>query len=423
MKTRTRPSGNARVRPKKPKRLSVAKVKRWAMAHLHSKGRWPTADSGAISEAPDWTWASVDYGFKVGTHGLRKYVTLPLFLDRELKAVRRSTKRPPLTHSMILHWAREYRERNGRWPAVQSGEIPGTYGESWLGIDHALRRGARGLRRKSSLAVLLGKVPGSRFRLLREPLSITQIVAWAEDHVTRTGRWPSINSGPVLARPDEKWVNINMALRTGLRGLPGGMTLSRLLRREPGSDRNLNRPKLTYRRILEWADEYFWRHDRWPRFDSGRIPGSDGDAWSHIDASLKQGLRGLPGGLTLVKFLHRHRCAPYQERGESPLTERQILAWADAHFRRTGRWPTGGTGPVLDASGEDWRRLRDSLFAGHRGLPGGSSVARLLAQHREVAHQKEGLRPRIRRLTAADRARKLAVIYERRRRRARRKKK
>src|SRR5262249_23215786 len=33
------------------------------------------------------------------------------------------------------------------------------------------------------------------------------------------------------------------------------------------------------------------------------------------------------------------------------LTTRQVLAWARAHRRRTGSWPTAASGPILDASG------------------------------------------------------------------------
>ena len=31
----------------------------------------------------------------------------------------------------------------------------------------------------------------------------------------------------------------------------------------------------------------------------------------------------------------------------------QILSWADAHHRRSGRWPNLNNGPVLGAAGEE----------------------------------------------------------------------
>ncbi len=388
------------------------------MAHLGRTGHWPSGDTGAIPEAPGWTWATIDYGCRVGVHGMPRCGSLPRLLDRILPDVRSVTRRQRLTYAQIRQWAREYHERHGRWPAVLSGEIPGSGGITWLAVNHALKRGHRGLPGNSSLVKLLGKYPGTRLRMRGKPLTIKQILAWAEDHFRQTGRWPSVKSGRVLTAPEEKWVNINRALENGQRGLQPGHTLSTLLGKFPGSDRSLRRPKLTQRQILNWADAHFKRHQRWPRFDSGPIFGATGESWSFIDTALKQGRRGLPGGTTLAQLLHKHRHAPYMKKNETLLTEKQILAWADAHHRRTGDWPTGGSGPVFDAPGEDWRRLRDSLFEGTRGLPGGSSIARLLATHRGVPHQKEGLRPSIRRPTAEDRRREA----EERRKRLRRKK-
>jgi hypothetical protein len=69
-------------------------------------------------------------------------------------------------------------------------------------------------------------------------------------------------------------------------------------------------------------------------------------------------------------------------RGRRPtLTAEQILAWADAHYGRTGKWPNLYTGPVADAPGENWSAIDYALRRGHRGLPGDSSLSWLLAHH------------------------------------------
>jgi hypothetical protein len=65
-----------------------------------------------------------------------------------------------------------------------------------------------------------------------------------------------------------------------------------------------------------------------------------------------------------------------------PLTEGQILRWADLHFQRTRTWPKRKSGPVVDALGETWARVDAALLVGLRGLPGGSSLHRLLREHR-----------------------------------------
>jgi hypothetical protein len=70
-------------------------------------------------------------------------------------------------------------------------------------------------------------------------------------------------------------------------------------------------------------------------------------------------------------------------RRKPPLTEAQILAWADAHYERTGRWPAARSGPIPEVPGEVWTNIESALYDGHRGLPGGDSLARLLNRHRK----------------------------------------
>ena len=66
------------------------------------------------------------------------------------------------------------------------------------------------------------------------------------------------------------------------------------------------------------------------------------------------------------------RCA---DQGQLPrLTAKQILAWADAHHRRTGTWPTSSSGPVHEVAGETWRAVDQAFRVATRGLPGRSSL-------------------------------------------------
>jgi hypothetical protein len=85
------------------------------------------------------------------------------------------------------------------------------------------------------------KVPGRSGRP-RPPLTVPQILAWADAHRARTGAWPGAASGPVGGAPGETWAAVNVALRLGHRGLPGGDTLARLLQRERGAPARLGRP-------------------------------------------------------------------------------------------------------------------------------------------------------------------------------------
>ena len=62
-------------------------------------------------------------------------------------------------------------------------------------------------------------------------------------------------------------------------------------------------------------------------------------------------------------------------------------AWADDHFGRTGRWPAKASGSVLAEPSENWMSVDNGLYHALRGLPGGDSLARLLARRRGVPNR------------------------------------
>jgi hypothetical protein len=93
----------------------------------------------------------------------------------------------------------------------------------------------------------------------------------------------------------------------------------------------------------------------------------------------------------------------------SLLTEHQVLAWARAHRRRTGRWPQITDGPVLDAEAdEDWANIDKSLRVGTRGLPGGDSLPHLL--NRKLGARNRMAPPRL----TLDQVRRWALAHEER---------
>jgi hypothetical protein len=95
----------------------------------------------------------------------------------------------------------------------------------------ALRLGRRGLPGGSPLARLLAQYRGKRNKSALPPLTVAQILGWADAHHARAGEWPGVLSGPIPEAPGETWKAVNMALYRGFRGLPGGDSLARLLRR------------------------------------------------------------------------------------------------------------------------------------------------------------------------------------------------
>lgn len=57
---------------------------------------------------------------------------------------------------------------------------------------------------------------------------------------------------------------------------------------------------------------------------------------------------------------------------------KQILEWTDRHRQRTGQWPNSDSGPIAGANGETRIGVDVALKKGRRGLPGGSSLARVI---------------------------------------------
>jgi hypothetical protein len=145
-----------------------------------------------------------------------------------------------------------------------------------------------------------------------------------------------------------------------------------------------NRPPLNLESILAWADSYRVRTGRWPSAGSGTIPESPSDTWDSINAALARGNRGLPGGTSLAALLKTHRGGSARQ-AKLTLTVELILAWTEAHRRRTGKWPSADSGPVLEAPSENWRALNTALQEGLRGLPGGDSLSKL-RQNQETNH-------------------------------------
>jgi hypothetical protein len=95
----------------------------------------------------------------------------------------------------------------------------------------------------------------------------------------------------------------------------------------------------------------------------------------------------LPGDSSLARLLAVKRAVRNIQQLPH-LTEKQILAWADAHFGRWSDWPTIKCGRVDGVKGETWSGINTALVAGRRGFPGGFSLPRLLARERGLRNPK-----------------------------------
>jgi hypothetical protein len=288
-----------------PPPLTVEQILAWADAWHERTGEWPTVGSGTIPGSGE-KWSGVSNALRQGARGLPGGSCPPRLLS-ERRGVRNRKQLPSLSEGQILAWADAYQQRTSTWPARESGPIPEAPGETWTTVDEALREGTRGLRGPSSLARLLDDHGAKRNHVALPPLTKRQILAWADAHFARTGSWPNVNSGAVQEAPEERWDLIDNALRQGHRGQPGGSSLLRLLAKQRGARNPLALPPLTEGQVLSWADAYWHRTGRWPKYDSGPIPEAPGETWQRVDRALREGKRGLPGKSSVAKLLAEQR--------------------------------------------------------------------------------------------------------------------
>jgi hypothetical protein len=231
----------------------------------------------------------------------------------------------------------------------------------------------------------------------RPPLSIEQIVQWADDYFAKHSKWPNVNSGYIPGTIDDTWIRIDNALRAGNRGLPKNtkLTLARLLAKRRGVRNSEFPPLLTEKQIVRWAKLHCERKGEWPKENSGPILDAVGETWTAIDLALRKGKRrGLPGGDSLARLLNRCCGVPFGCRPTKqlpPLTIRQILEWATEFVAKHGHRPNHNSGLIPEAAGDSWRCVDKALRLGRRGLPGSSSLAKLLSKHRPAWRSSRGL--------------------------------
>ena len=86
------------------------------------------------------------------------------------------------------------------------------------------------------------------------PLSIPEILQWADVYQHRHGAWPKTSSPADCLPLGTTWRQIDNALRYGLRGLEGSSSLAQLLAQERGV-RNVHAlpAAATEQQIAAWA--------------------------------------------------------------------------------------------------------------------------------------------------------------------------
>jgi hypothetical protein len=173
---------------------------------------------------------------------------------------------------------------------------------------------------------------------------------------------------------------IDRALRRGLRSLPGGSSLAKLLAHHRNVRNIRGLPDLSERVILVWAGACHRLTGKWPNRNSGPIPEAPGETWAFVDAALHNGSRGLKGGSSLAKLLAARR--GIRNRMNLPkLRAQEIKVWIKAYKERHNRRPTHLSGPIPEAPGETFAGVHAALSRGYRGCAGGSSLFRFQEKH------------------------------------------
>jgi hypothetical protein len=357
-------------------KLTIEQIAQWADAHRKLTGAWPRHDSGPVHAAPDENWSAIDQALRNGIRGLPGKSSLAQLLAAE-RGVRNTKRLPDFTIDQILEWAVSYYDRHECYPRRSSGAIPESPGDTWMTVGSALEAGHRGLPGGSSLEILLASEFDARRHRHPPNLTLTSILAWADAHQVITGKLPRTTSGAILPAPGETWAAIDLALRRGTRGLPGGSSLARLLTEERSVRNEKDLPALNETQIEAWARAHFERTGRYPVSTSGPIADTL-ETWGGINAALVRGSRSLQGSTTLARFL-REKCGVHRGKQRPDLTTEQILEWAELHTKQHGRAPTGSSGNVGAAPGETWSGIDYSLRYGRRGLEGGTTLANLLS--------------------------------------------
>ena len=98
----------------------------------------------------------IDQSLRVGSRHLPGGSSLIQVLGRK-RGVRNPTDLPSLSVDQILSWADAHFRRTGQRPKYDCGPILDVPGETWAGVDSALRYGRRNLQKELSMARLLAE--------------------------------------------------------------------------------------------------------------------------------------------------------------------------------------------------------------------------------------------------------------------------
>jgi hypothetical protein len=348
-------------------------------------GGWPTEDDKRpVPGHPDESWQNIAAALSGGLKGLPGGSSLPRLL-KEYRGRKNLHDQSDLSREEILQWLDQFHAEFGEWPATrgETRPVPGHPDESWGRVDNALKIGFRGLSGGESLALLLQKERGRRNIRSLPKLTTSLILGLCDQFRSEFGEWPSSeDTRPVPGYPDEKWIGLDSALMLGRRGLPGSLSLAKLLQEARGRVHKHLQCDLTEEVIVTWMKDEHSRTGKWPNgLSKEPIVGHEEETWFRLNGCLSKGLRGLPSGSSIAILLERYGLKRHKLRQPS-VTISQVVSWIADFFAKYHEYPTRlDTHGVPSHPDETWSALDDALRFGRRDLPKGMTLVKLLELH------------------------------------------
>lgn len=288
------------------KKLYEKQIVSWIKDYINeNNGKYPNKDSGQI-EGTTETWSGINNALMTGSRGMIGKSSLAKFMESHFVDYRNQKNLPNLSIPEILKWGDIFFDLHGRYPRQNDGQISGT-SETWKIIDHALRAGKRGLTKGYSLSKLFQEKRGCRNKKNLPTISEDTLIRWIKEYKkNHSNKYPTCKNKNYIKGTDEKWVNIDSALRIGLRGFPGCSSLTKFIEDNFADYRNQkNLPHIGEKKLKEWCDRWYKEHDKYPQCTSGEI-WDTGETWSGIRHALKYGTRGFPGRSSLAQFIQEN---------------------------------------------------------------------------------------------------------------------
>lgn len=187
----------------------------------------PTIDTKeAVPGMDGEKWLNLSQALRLGLRGVAKSGSLSKVLEPLKQELGLDNS---LTKAMITEAAKKFYRTHGSLPNLNSTEpVPGMAKDTWAKLDKALRYGNRKLSKGSSLSKLLAplKLKFGLSKILTEAKIVEAIIRFYRIH----HNFPAVKTiEPVPGIANAKWDSLNSSLRLGLRGLPKGGSLAKLL--------------------------------------------------------------------------------------------------------------------------------------------------------------------------------------------------